>query len=236
MSIPRIIHKIFLNDHDTIPEFPGDMESAIQTWKSMNPGFKLRMYSGADCREYIRKYFDDRVLKAYNKLRPYSYRCDLMRHLILCNEGGWYSDIRQVCLKPLEILYQKNPKYVTSLDAPPNQLCLFTSFIGSVPNHPISKKMIDLILWNVEHDHYGIDCLYTTGPGAYMTAAIDHLREFPRECAVGQHVIQGMSSYIDFGGYNFVHHKYNDAKGADNSDVPGTNDYGDMWRKRMIYN
>jgi len=29
--------------------------------------------------------------------------------------------------------------------------------------------------------------------------------------------------------------KYNNARGADNSDLGGTNDYGKMWRERDVY-
>jgi len=111
-------------------------------------------------------------------------------------------------------------------------MCLYTAFIGSVPSHAISKKMIDLILWNVDHNHYGLDCLYPTGPGAYMNAAVDYLRAHPSRVMVGSH---GSDEHVRFGNVTFVKCKYNGAKGADNSDMPGTNDYGVMWRRRDVY-
>ena len=45
------------------------------------------------------------------------------------------------------------------IDTPQQQLCMTTGFIGSIPKHPISKKMIDIILWNIDQMHYGMDCL-----------------------------------------------------------------------------
>ena len=67
--------------------------------------------------------------------------------------------------------------------------CLESAFIGATRGHPILKKAIDLILWNIEHEHYGVDCIYPTGPGLFFQAAIDHIRKFPRECCIGR-VIQ----------------------------------------------
>jgi len=108
MSIPKVIHKIIIVDEGNIPTMPEGMKKALETWYRMNPDYKVKIYSGEDCVEYIKTHFDDEVLKAYNTLKPYSYKCDLMRHLILYNEGGWYSDIRQVCLEPLDTLSNLN--------------------------------------------------------------------------------------------------------------------------------
>lgn len=232
MSIPKVIHKIIIVDEGNIPTMPEGMKKALETWYRMNPDYKVKIYSGEDCVEYIKTHFDDEVLKAYNTLKPYSYKCDLMRHLILYNEGGWYSDIRQVCLEPLDTLSNLNREYYTSLDCPPNQMCMYTAFIGSVKEHPISKKMIDLLLWNVKQRHYGIDCLYPTGPGAYMNSAIDYVRAYPEKCVIGQHT---SDEHVVFGGKRILKCKYNNAKGADNSDLGGTNDYGVMWMNRDVY-
>ena len=232
MSIPKVIHKIIIVDEGNIPPIPEGMKKALETWYRMNPDYKVKIYSGEDCVEYIKTHFDDEVLKAYNTLKPYSYKCDLMRHLILYNEGGWYSDIRQVCLEPLDTLSNLNREYYTSLDCPPNQMCMYTAFIGSVKEHPISKKMIDLLLWNVKQRHYGIDCLYPTGPGAYMNSAIDYVRAYPEKCVIGQHT---PDEHVVFGGTRVLKCKYNSAKGADNSDLGGTNDYGVMWMNRDVY-
>jgi len=109
---------------------------------------------------------------------------------------------------------------------------MYTAFIGSVKEHPISKKMIDLLLWNVKQRHYGIDCLYPTGPGAYMNSAIDYVRAYPEKCVIGQHT---SDEHVVFGGTRVLKCKYNSAKGADNSDLGGTNDYGVMWRNRDVY-
>ena len=204
--IPKVIHKVLIVDDGKIPEIPEGMNKAIETWYRLNPGYKVKIYSGESCINYIKRHFDDEVLKAYQTLKPYSYKCDLMRHLIMYNEGGWYSDIRQICLEPIDNLSSSNKEYYTSVDCPPNQMCMYTAFIGSIPKHDISKKMIDLVLWNIKQRHYGLDCLYPTGPGAYMNASIDYIRAHPDKCVIGQHT---SDEHILFGEHKFIKCKYN---------------------------
>lgn len=230
--IPKVIHKVIIVDDGKIPIFPDGMKDALETFYRMNPGYKVKLYSGDDCIAYIKQYYDEETLELYNSVRPYSYKCDLMRHLILYNEGGWYSDIRQICINPLERLDSLNREYYTSVDCPPNQMCMYTAFIGSIPKHDISKKMIDLVLWNIRHKHYGIDCLYPTGPGAYMNASIDYIRAHPDKCIIGQHT---SDEHIVFAQQRFIKCKYNNARGADNSDIKSGNDYGEMWRNNDVY-
>lgn len=230
--IPKIIHKIILVDDGKIPSLPEGLSKAFESFYRQNPNYKVKIYSGDDCVNYIKENFDEEILLLYNKLKPFSYKCDFMRHLILYNEGGWYSDLRQICLEPLDILNNVDKEYYTSIDCPPNQNCMYTAFIGSIPKHPISYKMIELIKWNIKHKHYGLDCLYPTGPGAYMTACIDYIRANPYKCCIGQH---SSEEDIRFDNRRFIKCKYNNAKGADNSDIKGTNDYGEMWRNRDVY-
>ena len=151
------------------------------------------------------------------------------------NEGGWYTDARMECYKSLDDLDALNKEFYVCVDTPQQQLCMTTGFIGSIPKHPISKKMIDIILWNIANRHYGMDCLAPTGPGAYINACIDHVRKFPHACLIGKHVIDNGEQFIDFDRGRFAKVKYNNARGADNSDLAGTNDYGKMWRNFDIY-
>lgn len=233
--IPKTIHKVIIVDDGKIPALPDGMKKALETWYRMNPGYKIKIYSGDDCLAYIKDHFDKDVLDAYNTLKPYSYKCDLMRQLILYNEGGWYTDARMVCYQPLDTLQKYNKEIYVCIDTPQQQLYMTNGFIGSTPKHQISKKMIDIILWNVTHEHYGVDCLTPTGPGAYINACIDHVRKFPDKCLLGKHVIENREQFIDFDCGRIAKVKYNNAKGADNDDITGGNNYGEMWRNWDVY-
>jgi mannosyltransferase OCH1-like enzyme len=233
--IPKVIHKVILVDDGKIPELPDGMKKAIETYYRMNPGYKVNLFSGNDCVEYIKKHFDERILNAYEKLKPYAYKCDLMRHLILYNEGGWYADARMVCYTPLDILNDYDKEFYVCIDTPQIQPCIWNGFVGSIPKHTISKKIIDLIVWNVEHMHYGVDCLAPTGPIAYTTACIDYLRMFPSKCMIGRHILDNGEQFVDYECGRVAKVKYNNARGADNRDIKGGNDYGEMWRNWDVY-
>ncbi len=229
--IPTVLHKVIIVDGGDMPTLPTGMETAIESFRIKNPGYQLKLYSGQDCVQYIKDHFEEETLDAYHRLKPYSYRCDLMRHLILYREGGWYTDARMECLEPLDHLTKSNHEYYTTFDTFPNNECLYTGFIGSIANHPISRKMIDLILWNVKHKHYGRGVLTPTGPDAYMNAAVDHIRSPSANVCIGFRV----KGIIKFKDVHMVKVKYNDAEGGDNTDLEGTNNYIDMWYKGDVY-
>lgn len=234
--IPKVIHKVLIVDGFNTPELPDGIKDAISTWRDMNPSYTLKIYNGNDCREYIIKHFGEEMVKYFDKLKPYSYKSDLFRFLVLYNEGGWYSDLRQICKCSLDELDATDHEFYTSVDAPPNQICMYTAFIGSVKAHPILKKTIEIVKWNIDHEHYGLDCLYPTGPGAYMYGSIDYVRNNPTKCMIAKHVIdRDGSEYVVVDKYVILKCKYNNARGADNSDLKGTNDYGKMWRENDIY-
>ena len=54
--IPKVIHKIIIVDDGKIPKFPDGMKNALETFYRMNPEYKVKIYSGNDCIEYIKKY------------------------------------------------------------------------------------------------------------------------------------------------------------------------------------
>jgi mannosyltransferase OCH1-like enzyme len=234
--IPKTIHKVIIVDDGEIPPLPEPMKEAMKTFKEKNQTYEHKLYSGKECEEYIKIHFDEKILKTYLKLKPYSYRADLFRFLVIYNEGGWYSDSKQVCYQSLDEL-QIGKEFVVSLDATINPNCLFTAFFGSVPNHPILKKCIALIIFNVEHKHYGLDCLYPTGPGLFMQGSIDYIRKFPDKCLIGRHIIDGQNqSFICFDKTIFIKHKYNSPpQGGIYSDISGGNNYGEMWKNWDVY-
>lgn len=235
--IPKIIHQVVIVDGMEMPSLPDGFKNAIQSYKTLNPGYTHTLYTGNDCRKFIKKHFDQKTLYNFDKLVPYAFKCDFFRLLVLWVHGGWYADVRQVCLQPLDNLASSGHEFYASLSKPPhNWDCLSNAFVGCQPKHPIIKKAIDLITWNIENEHYGIDCIYPTGPGVFMNGAIDYIRKNPEKCNIGQIVIkQGTEEYMVFGKQIFIRLKYNDAPGADNTDVKGTNHYGDLWRSWNAY-
>jgi len=234
--IPKIIHKILIVENGGWPEIPPGMQGAIDSFNKMNPKYHMKLYDCNSCIKYIKKHYDERILNYFLKLKPYASRCDFFRHLLLFREGGWYSDIRQICKTPLEELNKLDKEFYACKDCYINPRYMYPALIGCVPNHPIEKKTYEKIIWNIEHEHYGFDCLCHAGPGAFLEGSIDFIRKYPNKCCIGNHFLdRDQQGFLTFNKKVFIQNKYTNLKGADTSDLKGGNDYGDMWRKWNVY-
>jgi len=166
--VPRIIHKVIIVDDMKLPQLLPAMEQAVGSFRDMNPHYELRLYSGGDCTKYIKRHYDEDVLNAFRVLRPYSYKCDLFRYLVLLQEGGFYSDMRQVCLRPLDEAFSSDFEWFSALD----RLYMHTAFLASVPGHPWLQRAVDAVLRNVALRRYGDSPLDPTGPGVLGSACV----------------------------------------------------------------
>ena len=239
-KVPKIINQVIIVDGGELPpKLPDGFQKAMDSFKQINSKYEHRVFSEIDCKKYIKKQFNKRYLRLFNTLIPYAFKVDFFRLLVLYKEGGWYCDARQVCLQPLDKLASSGHEFYAAFSKPPhNRDCIQNSFIGCTPEHPIIKKTIDILCWNIENKHYGIDCIYPTGPGALMNGAIDYIRQNPQKCNMGQMLSKENTTTIDYYIFNneiYIKNKYNDAEGADNSDIKGTNHYGVLWRNWQAY-
>ena len=90
MKIPtRINQVIIVNDMEIPQNLPTGFVNAMDSFKTMNPGYEYKLYSGNDCREYIKEHYGDYHLKLFDKLIPYAFKCDFFRLLLILREGGW---------------------------------------------------------------------------------------------------------------------------------------------------
>ena len=61
---------------------------------------QIRYFNLNLCREYIMEYYHPVFLRAFDCIEAFSGKVNLFRMLVVYAEGGWYSDWKQVCLKP----------------------------------------------------------------------------------------------------------------------------------------
>ena len=62
-----------------------------------NPDIKICLYHEKQCQKYMETHFEEKIVNAYNKLVPHSYKSDLWRFCVLYREGGIYMDIKYSC-------------------------------------------------------------------------------------------------------------------------------------------
>ena len=90
-KIPNIVHQTFCST-----KLPLKIINIIKKNKKICNCCKFLFYDDYDCEELIKKYFNDEIYNAYNKINP-SYgamRADFFRYCVLYLYGGIYLDIK----------------------------------------------------------------------------------------------------------------------------------------------
>ena len=82
---------------------PPDLQEAVATWEApLNPNFQVEFWNEKRVRAFLKKEYGAEMLRVFDVLKPAAWKADLARAAIVGRWGGWYSDIKQVLLRPLE--------------------------------------------------------------------------------------------------------------------------------------
>ena len=242
--IPKTIHKVFIQ-HDMTLDMNSQSEfiqEAHSTWKELNPGYNIVYYSGNDCRTFLNEHYGDDpdIIKTFDSLIPYTYKCDFFRYCMLYIHGGFYSDWKMVLHEPLDSWVPSNKKFVCSWDRNlyGNHLFLQNSFIGTIPKSPILKSAIDMIVKNVKQKYYGKGSLDPTGPGLLGKAFMIHYdynqydEVHETDLMIGKFIYQE-KNILEFMGRKLITYKHPQT-GQSQSWSSGNN-YHALYIQRRIY-
>jgi mannosyltransferase OCH1-like enzyme len=162
-QIPKIIHQIWTQGCDNIPE---KYKKYIEGWKSIK-GYQYMCWSDESIKELLMKY-DKSLIPIYDYFELPQQRSDFGRYLLLYLYGGFYLDIDiEKGDMSLDTLLDKN--IITGI----GMHGITQSFMGSVPYHPLFKDLIDHIRKSYERSWYEIiDVIYvnrTSGGKVYKS-------------------------------------------------------------------
>lgn len=152
-------------------KLPANMKKNLEKLKSDNVNFEVFFYNSDQSLEFIKNHFDSSVVNAYLTLVPESYRSDLWRYCVLYVYGGVYVDIKFRCIN--NFTFEKFIKFRNDVwvkDMSSNDV--YTGVLCCYPKNPKFKKCIDKIVFNVNTNFYGNNCLSPTGPnllGSFFT-------------------------------------------------------------------
>ena len=122
---------------------------------------KIEYYSGKKRYFFIKKYFNSKVLRAYNKLIPGAYKADLWRLCVLYINGGIYGDLTQKFLKEYDV-NEKNADLILVKDR--YDTGIYNSFIATKRKNGFLKYCINKIVNDILKERKGINPLDVTGP------------------------------------------------------------------------
>ena len=244
----NLISQIFISSKGE--ELPNFLKKATLSIKREFPEYGHKIYGNEELREFIKINYGDKVLWAFDSLRPYSYRSDLGRFCLLYKLGGWYFDIAIHCKSSIK------------LDSELDLLCfrdeqrhsktswaVSGGIIWSKPKNNIFSHAIDQVILNCQEKWYGKTPLCPTGPSLLGEAIANKNRG--KNIQIGD-LVRPM---IPFTRKNMPYLKsifksrfilpngktigiVKPANGGDlkTLGMKGSNNYNDFWHEKSVYN
>ena len=105
-----------------------------------NPGWKIYLYDDIMCKEFILQHFGLRLSELFTTIKDGPIKADLFRICILYINGGVYTDIDNILLKPLNTIIQEGITFAVGGSYMPHSLN--PAFIASVKKNPILLQCI----------------------------------------------------------------------------------------------
>ncbi len=235
-TIPKVIHKVYIEHSMEIPQILPEIKEAHESWTQLNPGYVIKYYSGKDCVQYLKRHFGQSYADTFNNIHAYSGKANFFRYCVLYHEGGWYSDWKQVCLKPFHKWVKDKATFVGFYDihwrtaSDKSKNCGQPATMGSISGHPILREAIDIVRNNVKNRHYGRTQFDTTGPCVYGEAILKVLPTLNQdEYQLGRYIDRKMQME----GVDVIQHKC--ASCTQDQNWENGNNYAELWRQKNYY-
>ncbi|KAG8410971.1 hypothetical protein J3459_016793 [Metarhizium acridum] len=204
--IPKNIWQIFLrppNSNNSFQIGPSKISDAA-SWLARNPDYSYHLVGdqGASRILHQHKLSNKKLREIYHGLPNTGMKSDLLRYVILANEGGVYADTDVEAIRPIDTWipeqYSESAKVVVGIEFDrldgPNwaqvheelQFCQWT--IAAAPNNPLLLRMITSVVTRLDKhakDHDSTvgevefsdsDVINLTGPSAWTDVVFEQLR------------------------------------------------------------
>lgn len=187
MNIPKIINQVWVNNQGSPP--PARYQLHTNTLRDMNPDFEYKIWLDDQVNALFQKEPYREFWEVYNQV-PYSImKADIARWVVLHHQGGVYSDMDFVGLRPLSGLLEQYPNNSIIVAIEPmhkismSKKCINGFFLVE-KEHPVCLEVISSIIEacvGVGRGH--VDIINTTGPGKVYSVLSRH-QEFLSEWVI----------------------------------------------------
>ncbi len=237
------IFQIFISDEgekDVV--FSPYLEMAINSVKSSIPHTSHHIYSHQELREWIQHEYGNEILQAFDKLIPYAFKADLARYLLLYKFGGWYFDISIRVLNGVNV--GNDIDFITFFDMPLYSKVSYAcnnDIIYSKVKSIILEDTINEVLKNIANENYGKSVLAPTGPICLGKFVAKHTEKLNIHTGLFTELTPSYPNknrgFVLDNGILFALHKPGNIGGdLTQLGAKGTNNYGELYRVRNIYN
>lgn len=172
MPVPKQIFQTFKTK-----KLPLITRYHIWNMKRKNPEYRYFFYNDRDIEKFITEEFPPQYIENYSKLTIGAAKADFFRYAVLYKKGGVYLDIDSTITKPLKQLIKDEDEAVISVERHKNLYVQWGLIFSK--NHPFLKKVLELMLDNIENHRYPNNIHATTGPTVFSEGIRQALQEDP---------------------------------------------------------
>ncbi|MGH7048533.1 MAG: glycosyltransferase [Stellaceae bacterium] len=202
---------------------------------------------GTSFTRLLPKNFEPAVLQAFDRLRPFAYKCDLARLCLLYLYGGLYADLAMRAVSPIvapdgiEFVAFRAMRFLS-----PRWTAMSNGLIWAEPRRLEMRLAIDFTLENCQLRYYGANPLYPTGPVLFGHAVAAASARLSMAAAIDDQWIGELRRIVPESDSNPICYVTPDnslvaisakIRGGELSalGVAGTNSYSKLWYARQIY-
>lgn len=143
MSIPKIIHRIWVKGSGLLPE---EYAEAGEMWQEMHPDWEVRTWTMPPFRLRNQELWDGAPRE--DRMR---WRADVLRLELLLNFGGLYVDMDVIPLRPLDALLDTRRAVAGySPDTWKGTKVITNAIMAAEPFHPWMMRCVDRLPASVE--------------------------------------------------------------------------------------
>lgn len=164
MSIPKIIHQIWIGDKPP----PTNL---LRTWKDKNPDFEYIFWNEA---ELVKRGMNFKCSRQINMINEINGKADIIRWEILLKYGGIAIDADSICIEPFDETFTTVKEgFATYENENMRGTLVATGTMGFIPNHPLCRDIVDWIASDESEESIkSFRAWYSVGP-ALLTRYLD---------------------------------------------------------------
>jgi len=179
MTIPKIIHQVWLQGHDKIPT---NLKIYHDGCKNINDNFESIFWDEVKIKKFLLEHFGQKYVDTFNLFPVFAQKTDFARYAILYIHGGIYLDMDTLCRKNLspflgltffttiagDGFYEIYKRYHNAI-------------IGTVPKHPLFK----IILKNIfDRLVYLNNVTYSTGTRLFYDSVKEYRQTYKDDITI----------------------------------------------------
>jgi len=183
-----------------------------------------RLWDLEKARDFLSTYYSKDVVHAFESLRAFAHKANIVRYCLVNTFGGLYAD---VSVSRLKTFSTEDRDMVIFRDGNSDRASwkVGNSFFYSKPNNPILSEAIEQIVFNVRNKYYGHDPHFPTGPSVFGRAIAKYGTEI--DLLVGQYwwFKYRKNKFVLPGNHVVARHKRGGSNKGGISGIQGGNNY-----------